>query len=177
MKVLDVVKNKPAGITVLERNGCFVAVFEEPCSKTEFNDFCISMGAAEDLAFSQPAGDDGLMFASAEAVEKTRRQTADLAAAMGCSEMARIVMLDDAQAAADDALKAYKHNDRELILGVVIGLMMGGMGPKVQVESLRNGTALGALGSTKEGGRITQQMLSEFASELEAYYEQRKETN
>ena len=175
MKVLDVVKNKPAGITVLERSGCFVAIFEDPCTKTEFNEFCISIGAAEDLAFSQPAGDDGLVFASAEAVEKTRRQTADLAAAMGCNEMARIVLMDDVQAAADEALKAYKTNDREVILGVVIGFMMGGMGPKAQVESLRNGSALGVLETTSEKGRITQQMLSEFASELEAYYEQRKE--
>ena len=175
MKVLDVVKNKPAGITVLERAGCFVAVFDDPCTKTEFNDFCISMGAAEDLAFSQPADDDGLMFASTEAIEKTRRQTADLAAAMGCNEMARIVLMDDAQIAADEALKVYSYNDRELILGVVIGLMMGGMGPKAQVEFLRNGSALGTLETTNEKGRVNQQMLSEFASELEAYYG--KETN
>lgn len=176
MKVLEVIAGKPAGVQVVESNGAFAAVFEAPCTKKQFDAWIERLKETNDLAFLTPMGEDGASFASQFALTKMRNEAHELAAGMGCPEFARVVLMDEAQLAAEEIQQTFKANDREIMLGVVLGFKLGGMGPKAQVEALRDGRAMGVVEATEGKDRITQQMLSEFASELEAYYEQRKET-
>lgn len=175
MKVIELVQNRPAGITVLERLAAFVAVREDECSEADFAVWANEIGKAEDLAFMVPDGDSvAIQFASKEAVERTRNTLSTMAKAMGCIEFSEIVMLDEEQIKERTDLKDRVPTNKETVLGTVMGFEMSGLPKSDQLAMLRDGRVLDMLQLISPENKITQNELSEFATELEAYYGQQK---